>query len=155
MAELPKPLQEIYLKLTKYCVYQERCTHEIREYLKKYELSKEIQERLIDKLREDKFLDDTRFAVQFALGKFHVKKWGKVKIRYELKQKCIADELIQNALDNIPEQEYYTVLAQLIEKSGYNPQNYAEKSKLLRYLQSKGYQYDEIKQVLQNLDDDF
>lgn len=154
MHDLPKPLQEIYVKLAKYCAYQERCTHEIHEYLKKYELSKTHEQALIQKLEQDKFLDDERFAVQFAKGKFHVKKWGKIKIRHELRQKHISDELIENALETIPDEEYYTVLKELVQKSGYDTENYAEKAKVLRYLQGKGYAYDEIKQVLQNIDED-
>jgi len=153
MKDLPKPLQEIYIKLAKYCAYQERCTHEIQEYLKKYTLSDETEDILIQKLEQDNFLDDERFATQFVLGKFRIKKWGKIKIRYELKQKRISEELIQNALDSIPDEEYYAVLKQLIQKSGYNTQNYSDKVKLLRYLQSKGYDYEEIKQVLTNIDE--
>lgn len=151
---LPKPLKEIYLKLTKYCAYQERCIHEIKEYLKKYALSEENENLLIQKLKQDKFLDEERFAQQFAIGKFHTKKWGKIKISYELKRKFIPDEIIETALSSIPDEEYYTVLHQLIQKSGYNTENYAEKIKLLRYLQSKGYSYEEIKQVLQNIDEE-
>lgn len=153
MQDLPKPLQEIYTKLAKYCAYQERCTHEIHEYLKKYELPKKHTEILIEKLEQEKFLDDERFAVQFARGKFRIKKWGKIKIRYELKQKHIPDELIENALESIPDEEYYAVLRELVQKSGYDTENYTEKAKLLRHLQSKGYSYDEIKQVLQDIED--
>lgn len=153
MQDLPKPLQEIYVKLARYCAYQERCTQEIYEYLKKYELSEAYEQMLIQKLKQENFLDDERFAVQFAKGKFHVKKWGKIKIRYELKQKYIPDELIENALETIPDEEYYAVLKELIHKSGYDTENYTEKAKLLRYLQGKGYAYDEIKQVLQNIDE--
>jgi regulatory protein len=154
MQDLPKPLQEIYVKLAKYCAYQERCTHEIHEYLKKYGLSKEDEYILTQKLEQDKFLDDKRFAVQFAKGKFHLKKWGKIKIRYELRQKYLSEEHIQNALEHIPDEEYYAVLTTLIEKSGYDTKNYTQKAKLLRYLQGKGYEYDEIRQVLQNIDED-
>lgn len=154
MQNLPKPLQEIYNKLARYCAYQERCTYEIHEYLKKYDLSQKEEDALIEQLKKDMFLDDARFAVQFATGKFHVKKWGKVKIRYELKQKHLAEEFIQNALDSIQDEEYYAVLTTLIQKSGYNIQDYGEKVKLLRYLQGKGYEYAEIKAVLQNIDEE-
>ncbi|MCS7029676.1 MAG: RecX family transcriptional regulator [Bacteroidia bacterium] len=153
MKHLPQKLQEIYVKLAKYCAYQERCTAEIYQYLNRFELNQLEQETLIEQLKKDKFLDDERFAIQFAVGKFHTKKWGKIKIVYALKQKQISDTCIENALNHIPEQEYYFTLQKLIEKSGYDTQDYVQRAKLLRFLQGKGYAYDEIKQVLNNVDE--
>ncbi|MCS7077301.1 MAG: RecX family transcriptional regulator [Bacteroidia bacterium] len=155
MKNLPTNLQEIYLKLTKYCAYQERCTADIYQYLSKYKLTEEDEQTLIECLKKDKFLDDTRFAIQFAVGKFHTKKWGKIKIAYTLRQKQIPDPLIEEALQHISDEEYYQTLQKLIEKSGYDTNDYTQKGKLLRFLYNKGYGCNEIKQVLEDIEDEY
>jgi len=56
------------------------------------------REEALATLVEEDYLNEERFAVQFAGGHFRLKQWGRVKIRYELKQRQLSDYCIKKAL---------------------------------------------------------
>ena len=76
-------------KLRHYCAYQERCHAEVKEKLYSFGLRKQMVEESIAQLIEEDYLNEERFAIQFAGGKFRMKQWGRVKIKHELKQKLL------------------------------------------------------------------
>ena len=63
-------------------------------------------DEIIATLIEEGYLNEERFAIAFAGGRFRMKGWGRVKIRYELKQKQVSDYSIKKALEQINEDEY-------------------------------------------------
>src|SRR5687767_2477337 len=85
-------------KAQKYCAYQERCQQEVRSKLYGWGLWKEAVEGIIAELINENFINEERFAIAFAGGKFRIKKWGKTKIKLELKKRDISDYCIKQAL---------------------------------------------------------
>ena len=81
----------ILVKMQNWCAYQERSQFDVRRKLSEFQISIEDKENIIVKLIEENFINEERFALQFAKGKFSIKKWGRVKIRQELKQKKVRD----------------------------------------------------------------
>src|ERR1700744_6284152 len=81
-------------KAQHYCAYQERCHSEVKEKLYSIGLRKNDVEELMATLVEENYLNEERFAVQFAGGRFRIKHWGKVKIKFELKKKQVSDYCI-------------------------------------------------------------
>ncbi len=139
------------LKMESFCAYQERAQQEVREKLYTWGLQSEDVENIIAELITENFLNEERFAKAFVRGKFRIKKWGKVKIIQHLKAKRISSPLIKIALREIDLDEYEENLDTLIQKKIGSPAgslNLAEKAKLMRYLQSKGYENDLIFQRL-------
>jgi regulatory protein len=134
-------------KLKHYCAYQERCHHEVKEKLYNLGIWKKDQDDIIAALIEENYLNEERFAIAFAGGKFRVKQWGRVKIKYELKQKQVSEYCIKKALKQIDEDEYLKVLEKLaIEKyaSLKNEQYLIRKKKLMNYLAVKGFETELI-----------
>lgn len=130
-------------KLRHYCGYQERCHSEVRDKLYKLGVWKKDHDELISTLIEDDYLNEERFAIQFAGGKFRMKYWGKTKIEYELKQKGISKYCINKALKQIDEKDYLQRLNQLAEKKYTalkGEQWMVRKKKAADYLISKGYE---------------
>src|ERR1700709_2489168 len=85
-------------KARHYCAYQERSHYEVKQKLYSFGLHKiEVEESLSGLIEED-YLNEERFAIQFAGGHFRMKQWGRVKIRYELKQKQVSEYCIKKAL---------------------------------------------------------
>ena len=78
-------LEQALQKLKHYCAYQERCHSEVKEKLYSLGVFKKEADNIIAKLIEEGYLDEERFAIAFAGGKFRIKQWGRVKIKYELK----------------------------------------------------------------------
>ena len=68
---------------------------------------------LLSQMIEENYLNEERFAIAFVGGRFRIKKWGRVKIRYELKQKRISDYCIKIGLASIAEEDYIKTLQKL------------------------------------------
>src|SRR5690242_15375551 len=97
-------------KLRHYCGYQERCHSEVKAKLYELGVWKKDHDEIISSLIEDNYLNEERFAIQFAGGRFRMKQWGRVKIKYELKQKQVSEYCIKKALQQIPEEDYQRTL---------------------------------------------
>jgi regulatory protein len=143
------------LKAQKHCAYQERSQQEIRNKLFEWGLHSAEVEDVIVELISANFINEERFAVQLANGKFRIKHWGKIKITQALKWHKISPYCIKKALQQIPEDDYLKSLKQIIEKK-----NTAAKGKLTplkarklaHFAQSKGYESDIIWKILKDND---
>src|SRR6187551_3337802 len=113
MKDLKYTPQQALPKIKQYCAYQERCHSEAREKLYSFGLNKNEVDDLISKLIEENYLNEERFAIQFAGGKFRVKQWGKIKIKYQLKQKQVSDYCIKKGLAAINHEDYINTLSKL------------------------------------------
>ncbi|MFD2555683.1 regulatory protein RecX [Sphingobacterium tabacisoli] len=147
--EEQRPNKKIYtphqakLKAEAYCAYQERSQQEVRDKLYDWGLHMEDVEQIISELISTNFLNEERYANAFALGKFRIKGWGKIKIQQHLKAKRVSSPLIKGALQQIDLDEYEEKLTDIIKKkSNVSIQQLSlqDKAKLVRYLQSKGYE---------------
>lgn len=138
-------------KMQSWCAYQERSQQEARDKLYQFGLWTDAVENIISKLIEDNFLNEERFAIQFARGKFNIKKWGRIKIKIELKQKRVSDYCLKKALQQIDETDYYNTLKQLLtakRKTIKETNPYKLKYKLINFAVSKGYEKDLIIDIL-------
>ncbi len=139
------------VKMQNWCAYQERCQQDARNKLYEFGLWPEAVENIITQLIQDNFINEERFAMQFASGKFRIKKWGRIKIKVELKQKRISDYCIKKAMSEIDDEEYIKTLKRLLEiklKLIKEKHPIKLKYKLLNYLASKGYEKDVIMDTL-------
>ena len=129
-------------KMRHYCGYQERSFFDLREKAKKIDLSFNDLEQMIPILEKEKFYNEARFAVQYAGGKFRMKKWGKYKIRQKLRSKMVPKTLIEKAIALIPEDDYLATLRKLIIQKNKEYGNTPHKSyaKLSRFFAQKGYE---------------
>lgn len=137
------PSDYILNKLRHYCAYQERCHEEVRTKLLSLKVYGNELEEVINKLIEDDFLNEERFAKAYAGGKFRMKKWGRLKIQNELKQRKISAYCIKKAMQEIEEDDYLHVLQQLAKASlkKYKGSNLFEsRSKAAKYLISRGFE---------------
>lgn len=138
-------------KLKHYCAYQERCHSEVKEKLFSLGVWKKDHDEIIASLIEENYLNEERFAIAYAGGKWRVKQWGRIKIKYELKQKQVSEYCIKKALKQIDENEYLTVLQQLAKEkyaSLKSEQYLIRKKKTIDFLVMKGYEHHLINQSL-------
>jgi regulatory protein len=140
-------------KARHYCGYQERSHSEVKEKLYSFGLYKQQVEELLAQLIEENYLNEERFAIQFAGGRFRLKQWGRVKIKYELKQKRVSEYCIKKALKEIAEEDYLKTLQTLAQKKwasvkGEGVNHYVKLSKTTDYLLQKGYEPELIRQAI-------
>jgi regulatory protein len=142
-------------KAKQYCAYQERCHREVKEKLYGFGLHKKDVDELISTLIEENYLNEERFAIQFAGGRFRIKHWGRVKIKYDLKLKQVSDYCIKKALRSIDETDYEKKLHQLYEqklKTLRSEKNvFIKKRKLQDHLLQKGYETELVRKLIDAL----
>lgn len=141
-------------KIKHYCSYQERCHSEVKTKLYSYNLRKNEVEEIISQLIEDNYLNEERFAIRFAGGKFRIKHWGRKKIQYELRQKGVNNFIISIALREINEESYLTTLhklAQIKWDSLKSENSISRQSKTNAYLLQKGYEQSLISEVISSM----
>lgn len=130
-------------KLRHYCGYQERNHQEVREKLYSLGVWKKDHDEIIATLIEGEYLNEERFAIAFAGGKFRVNNWGRVKIKYEMKQKEISDYCIKKALQQIDQEDYLKTLHKLAAEKykSLRAEHYlVRRKKTMDYLIQKGYE---------------
>ena len=141
--------------MKQYCTYQERCHSEVKEKLYSYGIFKNDAEEIISKLIEENYLNEERFAIHFAGGKFRIKQWGKVKIKYELRQKNVSDYCIKKAVKEIDDGAYKKVLYKLADlklKTLKSERNiFIKKRKLQDHLLMKGFETDLVRLIVQEI----
>lgn len=145
------PLQALP-KLKQYCAYQERCHSEVKEKLHSYGIYNNDAEEITSKLIEEDYLNEERFAAHFAGGRFRMKQWGRMKIKYELKQKGVSEYCIKKALKTIDAGDYENTLQKLVEqklKTLKSEKNFfAKKRKLQDFLLQRGFENDLVRELL-------
>ncbi len=138
-------------KIGQFCAYQERNHKEVKEKLYSYGLYKDQVEELLSKLIQENFLNEERYAIAYAGGKFRAKDWGKNKIKYGLKQHQVSDYCIKKALKTIDDDEYVKTLQKLYsakEKTLKSEKNiFIKKRKIQQYLMQKGYETSLINEL--------
>ena len=141
-------------KLKHYCTYQERSHYEVKQKLYELGVRSSDHDEIIASLIDEDYLNEERFAIQFAGGKFRMKQWGKKKILYALKEKKVSDYSIKKALAQINEDDYLKVLKKLAEEK-YNllkdEQYMDRKKKTIDYLIQKGYEYENVNNILSSV----
>lgn len=129
-----------------YCAYQDRCHSEVRTKLLGLECYGEELEEAISVLIEEDFLNEERYAISYARGKFRMNKWGRIRIRQHLQLKKVSDYCIRKALSQLNEVEYADTLQQLMEKKAAaldkERNDWVRKQKVFQYLLQKGYESD-------------
>jgi len=148
------PKEEALRKIKSFCSYQERSHKEVKDKLYSYHLFKSEVEEILALLIEDNFLNEERFAKQFAGGKFRMKHWGRRKIQYELEQRGVNKANIKIGLKEIEEEVYYSTLKMLALKKWTelkDANKLAKQAKTYAYLLQKGYEQPLIAEVLGEL----
>jgi len=141
-------------QMQSFCAYQERCHKEVRTRLIDYQVYGDDLEDIIAELISEGFLNEERFARSYCRGKIRMKKWGRIKIKRELKFKQISEYCIKKGMTEIDEEEYHETLLQVLEKKNRllrEPDDYKRRQKLTTYAAGRGFEYDVIKNVLMDL----
>lgn len=139
--------EEIKQKIVNYCVYQDRCHAEVEQKMSEFLLIPEAKEEILLYLIKENYLNEERFARSYTRGKFYIKKWGRNKIKVNLLQKGISEKLIVKAYGEIDDNEYLAAIKTILEKiipTFKGLKEYQKKQKAIKYLLSKGYEYDLI-----------
>ncbi len=93
-------------KIQSYCLYQERCVKEVKNKLYSFKISSKLAENIVEYLINNDYLNEERYTKMFVQGKLRIKKWGRIKLKYELKLKGVDTNIIEDNINKINEEEY-------------------------------------------------
>ncbi len=146
--------REVLVKAANFCAYQERTQQEVRKRLAELEVEGDEAEEMIVWLIENNYLNEERFARIFAGSKFRQKRWGRLKIRQELKMRGVSEYCLKAGMSEIEDEDYLQTLTDLLEKKAKeikesNPLK--RKQKLLSYALSKGFESDLVFDLMKKL----
>ena len=147
---------EMLHRAAAYCSAGERCIQDLEKKIKAAGLTEEESDRIIARLLEERFIDESRFARYFVNDKLRFNKWGRVKINYEMQRKGIPSGIRSEALAGIDEQEYCSILLSLLKskKKATRGKNDREiYAKLLRFAFGRGFEAKETSGCLKQLFD--
>lgn len=150
-----KPELSLRARALQYLARREYSRAELRGKLQPYAEAEEdgqvhpdSLDALLDDLTARGWLSDARAATQLLHAKRS--RFGTQRITHELRQKGIADELINAALPALKESELAAAREVWQRKFGALPQDEKEKARQIRFLQSRGFGFEVIFQVLRD-----
>lgn len=140
-------------RLQRLCSKAEYCSRDIyRKALKDLEGDADAAAAVVASLVEERYVDDARYAAAFAREKAGIQGWGPVKIRFQLRSKGIAEEVINAALQEIEPAKAADKLQRLLTAKHRTLQgDPACRLKLLKFALSRGYEYDEVEAALKEI----
>jgi regulatory protein len=146
-----KTEKETYLQLAALCAQGEHCQWEMREKMRRWDIDEMAQNRILDRLIKERFIDDERYARAFVKDKIRYNKWGRRKVEQALWQKHIAEDTRQQVLDEVDDEEYLSILRPLLKqkrKTIKAQSDYEMNQKLMRFALGRGYTFDLIRQCI-------
>ena len=132
------------------CSISEKCKSDIIKKLNDWKIEFNDINKIIEYLEKEKYIDEKRYAEFFVRDKFRFNKWGKIKISAELQKKQIPENYIYEALNQISTKDYLQTAKELLakkEKSLKETDAYKRKTKLMRFLASRGFEQEIIYEI--------
>ena len=158
MLQKKKPIteQEALQKLSALCARAEHSSGEMLEKMRRWQLSEDARERVLDRLIDEKFVDDERFARLFVREKIRFDRWGRRKIEQALYQKGVASDISRRVLDEVDDEAYVAELKKLIaakRRSVQAESDYEMRAKLTKYALGRGFSYEVILRCIDGADE--
>ncbi|GHS85951.1 recombinase RecX [Bacteroidia bacterium] len=146
-------LDKILSKAQKYCDYQERCTADVQQKLRTWDVSAHDATQIINLLTKDDYLNEERFATAFVRDKILLSHYGKNVVKQQLQLRKLPTHIITRALTSVPDDEYHKVLQHLLAKRQSTPSHRAKpddikQQLLIHYAIGRGFEYDLVKKIL-------
>jgi len=146
--------QAAYQRLSALCARTEYCIADMKGKMDRWELPDGAEQRIINRLQQEKFIDENRYAHAYVRSKFRFNRWGKDKIVRMLKMKGINDSDIEDALQEINETESDETLTSILEakmRTVKYKTDYELYMKLLRFAVYRGFSLDDAKRCIEKI----
>lgn len=129
----------------------------MKEKMTRWGIEDDAQQRVMEYLVANRYVDDRRYARSFVNDKLKYNKWGPRKIEQALWMKHIDDSIRQEALDDVDNAEYICVLRPLLQskrKTTKAESDYEMNQKLLRFAIGRGFTFEQVKEVIDDVDEE-
>ncbi|NLB26823.1 MAG: RecX family transcriptional regulator [Bacteroidales bacterium] len=144
-------LKNIKIKMAAICSRSEQCSNDILKKIIAAGIDKDDAEEILNQLKKENFINDKRYINSYTAEKFRINRWGKIKIRYYLKQKGLDEQLIEEGLNNIDDEKYREAILKTIKekaKTVKKQNKYEKMGQIIRFAQSRGFEPELIHRYL-------
>ena len=141
---------KIYNSCVKYISIRVRSTKEIRDYLRKKDVSLEEEEKIINKLKDCNLLNDEYFTECFIKDKLNLTNWGEHKIKNKLLECGIDNNIIDKYWYLFDKELLRKKIDKIIVKTKNSSKKNNTKQKLYVNLMNLGYSKELIWEELNN-----
>ena len=141
-------------KLTATCARSEQCTHDIRKKMTRWDVAEDLQQRVIDYLTQEQYIDDERYARFFINDKTKYNHWGQRKVEQALYMKGISRDIYEPLLQEMSDDTYEDILLPLLQRKAKTIKansNYEAKQKLLRFAMQRGFTYEQAAKCIKEV----
>lgn len=124
---------------------------DVYDYLLKKGFTDEETSEVCDYIEEVGLVDDDLYVKFFVEDSFRIKNKGARKIFYELKQKGVEEDKIEEAIEEAGDLEYEALkeaYERKLEATKNETDSYKRKNKIIRFLLSRGFDYSDIKDII-------
>jgi regulatory protein len=127
-----------------YLARREHSALELRRKLEKAGFDPADIEHVLSQLQQADLQSDERFSESYVRSRIN-RGYGKTRIRMELQERGVADELITDSLQQA-EVDWFALAAEVRSKrfGEQDPEDFKSRAKQLRFLQYRGFSHDEI-----------
>lgn len=140
--------KEAFEKMARICSQKECAPFDIVRKLQRFGLSEKVVEKVIERLKKEKYLDEKRYVRSYVHDKLRFNQWGKRKIALSLQQKQLPAELVDEVIaDSMDEHSYGESLQSILLKkwkSVKGQSDYEKRGKLIRYALGRGFSMEEV-----------
>lgn len=134
--------ENIYSKCVKKISIRLRSEKEIVDYLKDNLYDADVINKIIEKLKKNKLINDELFCKSYINDRLLLTNYGPIKIKNELKKHNISDDVINKYLNEIDKTEFDVKINKIISKHIKNNNKYSStmlKNKIQSSLNELGY----------------
>lgn len=143
---------KFYDRSLRFLSFRPRSEKEIADFLKKKKVGEATIKKILDKLKEYKFLDDREFARWLIEQRQGRKPRGKRLIEMELKQKGIAEPIIEEAQNALSNQSELAKKALEKKVAVYRHLNRVKAyQKLSQFLLRRGFDWETVKGTIDEI----
>lgn len=124
---------------------------DVYDYLIRKGFTDEETSEVCDYIEEVGLVDDDLYVKFFVEDSFRIKNKGARKIVYELKQRGIDDDKINEAIKEASDMQYDALkeaYERKLEATKSETDQYKRKNKIIRFLISRGFDYSDIKDIV-------
>lgn len=139
---------------SRFLSYRPRSVQEVRQNLVEKDFPDPVIEAALERLTALGYLDDHAFATFWVGQRNSFKPIGTRALRYELRQKGISEQIIEEMLAglDVDDAAYRAALPQVRRLRGSSRQDFEQK--ILGFLQRRGFSYDAARTTLRQLQDE-
>lgn len=146
--------EKAFSRMATICAKRECCEQDIRRKLARYELDDATTDRVVRRLKKERYLDEVRFCRSFINDKYRFNKWGRTKIEFALRQKQLPPDVVSEAFGELPDISWSESLLPLLRsklKTVKGASAYEKRGKLIRFALGRGFGMDDVIRCVDNL----